>query len=396
MNATRTMLGLALLVTVAGCTASNPFYDGGEEDVDDGGTDGIVPDEGTDDVGDRVEVRDDGADPGEIPPGEADGTTEADVPVETTDEDAEGLDGADADAEADALLCGNGTIDPGEQCDDGGGNSDTVPDACRTDCTDAHCGDGVVDAGETCDAGGANSDIAPDACRTSCLPASCGDGVVDTGETCDAGGANSDIAPDACRTSCLPASCGDGVVDSAEECDDASGFCATCALAPPTGWVECADALGNPAVFLVTDWPGNHDAIDWRDHCQSLIDALSPVGYAFEGLGAFYDQNLWDCVSPSLVGGTNYYEGLTQDPASSDYAEPAGGWYWNAWNGTAWTNVAPYDAANTWMGEAFDDGGGTGGDAECTRLTGGPGTWTASDYSCTTNNNWSGICMIRY
>ena len=32
-------------------------------------------------------------------------------------------------------------------------NSDTIPDACRRDCTAARCGDGVVDTGETCDDG---------------------------------------------------------------------------------------------------------------------------------------------------------------------------------------------------------------------------------------------------
>ena len=54
--------------------------------------------------------------------------------------------------------------------------------------TDAICGDGIVTAPEECDDGDANnSDTAPDACRTDCTAASCGDGVVDSGETCDGG-----------------------------------------------------------------------------------------------------------------------------------------------------------------------------------------------------------------
>ena len=65
--------------------------------------------------------------------------------------------------------CGDGVVESGEQCDwggadagrctgpDGGCNSDTAPNACRTDCLAAHCGDGVVDDGERCDLGtGAN------------------------------------------------------------------------------------------------------------------------------------------------------------------------------------------------------------------------------------------------
>ncbi len=49
--------------------------------------------------------------------------------------------------------CGDGIIDPDEICDDGPGNSASVPDACRPDCTPAACGDGVVDSGESCDDG---------------------------------------------------------------------------------------------------------------------------------------------------------------------------------------------------------------------------------------------------
>src|SRR5206468_1474618 len=47
-----------------------------------------------------------------------------------------------------ASLCGNGQLDDGEECDDGPENSDTLPDHCRTDCSDPWCGDGVVDPGD--------------------------------------------------------------------------------------------------------------------------------------------------------------------------------------------------------------------------------------------------------
>lgn len=50
--------------------------------------------------------------------------------------------------------CGDGVLDPTEACDQGSANSDTAPDACRTDCTLPSCGDAVVDAGEECDDGG--------------------------------------------------------------------------------------------------------------------------------------------------------------------------------------------------------------------------------------------------
>jgi len=47
-------------------------------------------------------------------------------------------------------LCGNGILDPGEQCDEGGANSDMGN--CLTTCVLARCGDGFVDVNnEQCD-----------------------------------------------------------------------------------------------------------------------------------------------------------------------------------------------------------------------------------------------------
>jgi cysteine-rich repeat protein len=68
-----------------------------------------------------------------------------------------------------AGVCGDGTVDEGEQCDDGANNDDEEPNACRTDCTRARCGDGVVDDGppnnENCDDG---NQIEGDDCPASC------------------------------------------------------------------------------------------------------------------------------------------------------------------------------------------------------------------------------------
>lgn len=51
--------------------------------------------------------------------------------------------------------CGNSSIDPGENCDLGGGNSDAPNASCRTDCNPRRCGDGIADNGfaEQCDDG---------------------------------------------------------------------------------------------------------------------------------------------------------------------------------------------------------------------------------------------------
>ena len=162
-------------------------------------------------------------------------------------------------------VCGNGILETGEQCDDGDDNSDSVVDACRTDCREAYCGDGVPDTGEDCDDGddGNNgSDACPDTClapvcgdghvhdgvevcddgntvdddncRGDCGQdmAECGDGDNDPGEGCDDGAANSNTTANTCRENCQLPVCGDGVADTsyAEQCDGSDlggGTCAT-------------------------------------------------------------------------------------------------------------------------------------------------------------------------
>lgn len=96
------------------------------------------------------------------------------------------VDGTDTSAPG---VCGNGVVDsPAEYCDDGPMNSDTAPDACRTDCRKPRCSDGVTDPGlgEECDDGQHNSND-PDSCRATCVLPRCGDGVADHAEACDDG-----------------------------------------------------------------------------------------------------------------------------------------------------------------------------------------------------------------
>ncbi|MCH7872086.1 MAG: hypothetical protein IID33_10345 [Planctomycetes bacterium] len=62
--------------------------------------------------------------------------------------------------------CGNGMIDAGEACDDGSSNSDTLPDACRTDCSLPTCGDNVKDSTEACD--GEDLGDCPGSCADDC------------------------------------------------------------------------------------------------------------------------------------------------------------------------------------------------------------------------------------
>jgi hypothetical protein len=179
--------------------------------------------------------------------------------------------------------CGDGIVDPGEQCDDGAANSDTEPNACRTDCVLASCGDGVVGIGEECDPPA--DGLCPTECRANCLCAFCGDGIVDSGEECDDGTGNSDTDPEACRTDCKIAFCGDGVLDNGigEQCDPpaiaggASNCYPDCTIGPPCGNGvldpgELCDPPSPPSAHAGEDCSNRID-----DNGNGLVDCGDPA-----------------------------------------------------------------------------------------------------------------------
>jgi cysteine-rich repeat protein len=152
--------------------------------------------------------------------------------------------------------CGDGNVDPGEQCDDGNTNA---TDDCLPDCTLAHCGDGYVHIGvEECDPG---NNVATATCTAKCAFVTCGNGKLDPGEECDDG--NMDDT-DACLSTCIKAHCGDGFVEvGVEQCDDGNSsntdLCTNaCQLA------RCGDGFVEAGVEQCDD--GN--SID-NDYCDN-------------------------------------------------------------------------------------------------------------------------------
>jgi cysteine-rich repeat protein len=102
-----------------------------------------------------------------------------------------------------SAVCGDGTLVPTcEVCDDGAGNSDAMPDACRSDCRPARCGDGVTDGGEQCDDGNhANCDGCTELCDLE-TGTVCGDGLpapVYCNEQCDDANV---VGGDGCSNAC--------------------------------------------------------------------------------------------------------------------------------------------------------------------------------------------------
>ncbi|MEM6995514.1 MAG: FG-GAP-like repeat-containing protein [Myxococcota bacterium] len=154
-----------------------------------GDDDGGPGDGGPDDGGSGDTATNDGPDGGSDDP---DGGTEG------TDGDTDGTDDG-LDDDGPDPLCGNGELDPGEECDDS--NQDDN-DWCTSACVMATCGDSLVwDAAETCDDGNRKDG---DGCAANCVLESCGDGVVDAGEQCDLG-PNNGAHGALCSTACVSA-----------------------------------------------------------------------------------------------------------------------------------------------------------------------------------------------
>lgn len=184
------------------------------------------------------------------------------------------------------LGCGDGTVDIGEECDDG--NLDPQ-DGCGPGCMIERCGDGVVQTGEACDDGNLDD---TDGCLVGCVLAGCGDGIVHAGvEDCDDANA---VLGDGCTPACATERCGDGVVQAgplisgvelawlASSCVPGGelqlqidgvavvtvdgDFQQSCTCAPPNGFqstfTEVPPLVNGPHTFAVA-LPGTDQFLGW-------------------------------------------------------------------------------------------------------------------------------------
>ncbi len=89
--------------------------------------------------------------------------------------------GSRGDSSGSAESCGDGMLDPGEECDDGPMNDQFGN--CDKGCELATCGDGDLQPGESCDEGDNNHPTLYNGCTPLCLPGPrCGDGQVQADE----------------------------------------------------------------------------------------------------------------------------------------------------------------------------------------------------------------------
>ncbi len=185
-------------------------------------------------------------------------------------------------SDSDEAECGNGTVEMGEQCDQGEGNSEFGQ--CTPDCQIAVCGDGYVRKDyEDCDDANQNEN---DYCLNDCSANVCGDGIVNEGvEACDDG---NDVETDECRNDCTLGTCGDGQIQSGEQCDDGNedgtDGCAGCHFA------FCGDGY---------TWAGHEECDDGNqqdnDAClETCVAATCGDDILWQGVETCDDGNLDD------------------------------------------------------------------------------------------------------
>jgi fibro-slime domain-containing protein len=219
--------------------------------------------------------------------------------------------------------CGNGVVDPNEQCDDGNSVSgDGCSRICQLEnnyiCTQpnqpclnqAKCGNGVLTSDETCDDG---NTVGGDGCSADCnvvepgwqcrVPGKrctpkCGDGVLIGTEACDDGNTKGgDGCSATCRievgfkcdgtpSKCSTTTCGDGKKEGAEGCDDGNtmpfdGCSQDCQSEPDCTGASCTSRCGDGIVLGEACDDGNAAN---GDGCSSAC-AIEPG---------------WTCAQPPL------------------------------------------------------------------------------------------------
>jgi hypothetical protein len=185
-------------------------------------------------------------------------------------------------------MCGNGTVEDGEECDLGPGNADDG--SCTTQCLMASCGDGLVHAGaEACDDGEATAQ-----CDADCTAVECGDGTVNAaaGESCDGGEPTNGVCDDACTLVCDQGwdDCnrdpGDGcelpVADDPANCGACGNVCETCR----SGYCDAKYAFLTSEVYF-----GDFGGVAAADSaCQGLADAAGLSGTYMAWVSSGSDQ----------------------------------------------------------------------------------------------------------
>jgi cysteine-rich repeat protein len=222
-------------------------------------------------------------------------------------------------------LCGNGTPDPGEACDDGNAVNG---DGCDQNCTVTACGNGIVTAGEQCDDGNLADG---DGCTSTCQNEICGDHVIQGGEECDDGNL---VSGDGCDANCKTTRCGNGLQSFGEECDDGNTTsgdgcsslckvepCYLCLFSQPSNCSSIYQSLCSAptvpklASLKITQSPvDSHDALKFATRKGTGVDTsfLGDPRVSTSYLVCLYDSS---APSSSTARGSRLGASATASPA---------------------------------------------------------------------------------
>ncbi|MDH5716466.1 MAG: hypothetical protein OEZ22_02385 [Spirochaetia bacterium] len=199
-------------------------------------------------------------------------------------------------------VCGNGTVETGETCDDGNtvtercAYGETACQVCNGSCNFAageisFCGDGVPDGsnGEGCDDSNTTAGDGCDAdCKVETANPVCGNNIAEVGEGCDDGNTSTESCAYGetscivCDSNCSSAAgavtgfCGDGTVNGTEACDDNNAITEACAYGE-TSCTAC-DASCNLTAGAVTGFCGD-GAVNGTETCDDSNTITESCAY---------------------------------------------------------------------------------------------------------------------
>ncbi|HTL34430.1 MAG TPA: DUF4215 domain-containing protein, partial [Kofleriaceae bacterium] len=255
-------------------------------------------------------------------------------------------------------VCGNNITDPNEQCDDGNSIDGDLCESCKF----PGCGNGVVSGTEQCDDG---NNTNGDGCQSNCTRVGCGNGIPEAGEACDDGNTTDG---DGCDNNCTATGCGNGIVTGSETCDD-SGESATCDANCTAA--QCGDGTVNATAGETCDTSGESASCDANctaAQCgDGTVNATAGETCDTSGESASCDAN---CTAAQCGDGTiNATAGETCDDSGESTTCDANCTAAQCGDGTV----------NATAGETCDDSGESATcDANCTAAQCGDGTVNAT------------------